>query len=152
MKRSRTASEAIFAHRMQPVARRIRFMVDQALAELGLSQATGWVLLHLARLGGEVPQSELAASLDMNGPGLVRLVDALEGRQLVERQTDRADRRVNRILLTTSGREATQQLENTLAGMRPSIFLSISDADLDVANRVLEQLDENISRALGLRP
>jgi hypothetical protein len=43
-------------------------------------------------------------------------------------------------------------LENTLAGMRPSIFLSISDADLDVANRVLEQLDENISRALGLRP
>jgi hypothetical protein len=79
MKRSRTASEAIFAHRMQPVARRIRFMVDQALAELGLSQATGWVLLHLARLGGEVPQSELAASLDMNGPGLVRLVDALEG-------------------------------------------------------------------------
>src|SRR5262245_52656384 len=107
----RAAKVATCSQLTGPLSRRLRQIADNALAEIGLSQATGWVLLHVARLGGEPRQTDLATAVDMNGPGLVRLLDNLEASGLVQRQVEAADRRINRIRLTDAGRALTDQVE-----------------------------------------
>jgi MarR family transcriptional regulator for hemolysin len=144
MKNDRALAEANLAHRLQPLARRWRMIADRALAELGLSDATGWVMLHVGRHGDGVGQTELAAALDINGPSLVRLIDQLEKAGLVARHVDARDRRVNRIELTKAGRSISGNIENALGTVRRQMFAGIDDGDLAIADKVLVLLSERI--------
>ncbi|SRR5258706_9443927 len=145
MENDRASAEASLAQRLQPLARRWRMIADQAVAELGLSDATGWVLLHVGRLGDGVGQTKLAAALDINGPSLVRLIDQLEKAGLVARHVDARDRRANRIELTDAGRLITGRIEEALGTVRRQMFVSIDDGDLVIADKVLVLLSERIA-------
>ena len=50
-------------------------------------------------------QKELATALSIEGPSLVRLLDNLERRGLIERREDETDRRARGIYLTRAGRD-----------------------------------------------
>lgn len=142
---SRIAAEAEFARRLLPLARRWRTVADRAVAGLGLSDATGWVLLHVGRLGDGVRQTELAGALDIQGASLVRLIDQLEGSGLIERRVDAGDRRVNRIFLTPPGEAMVVQIEQALRAIRHELFDGIDDADLARANALLALLDQRVT-------
>lgn len=141
---SRAEAEAEFARRILPLARRWRAEADRAVADLGLSDATGWLLLHVGRLGDGVRQTELAVALDIQGASLVRLVDQLEAAGLAERRTDARDRRANRIFLTEPGRAMVGRIETSLRAIRHHLFEGVEDEDLDTANRVLAWLDQRM--------
>jgi MarR family transcriptional regulator, transcriptional regulator for hemolysin len=145
MEFDRVAAEAIFARILLPLGRRWRVLADRALAEFGLSDATGWLFIHVARLGDSVPQSELALALDISSGSLVRLVDQLEEAGLVVRETDPADRRVNRVTLTEAGRALIGRIEPVLTEMRGAVLDGISDTDLQRANAVLATVDVRVS-------
>lgn len=145
MEFDRLAAEADFARILLPLGRRWRTLADRALAEFGLSDATGWLFIHVARLGDRVPQSELAGALDISSGSLVRLVDQLEEAQLVVREVDPADRRVNRVTLTQAGRALIGRIEPVLTDIRSAILGTISDADLRSANAVLARVDVRVS-------
>jgi MarR family transcriptional regulator for hemolysin len=134
---SRIEAEAEFARRILPLARRWRAEADAAVADLGLSDATGWLVLHVGRLGDGVRQIELAAAL-------VRLVDQVEALGLVGRRTDAQDRRANRIFLTDAGRAMVGRIETSLRAIRQHLFEGVDDQDLDTANRVLAWLDQRM--------
>ena len=57
-----------------------------------------------------ISQQELAARLEMHASRLVGLVDTLEKRGLVERQSSATDRRMHALHLTESGRHILKQL------------------------------------------
>lgn len=141
---SRIEAEAEFARRILPLARRWRAEADGAVADLGLSDATGWLVLHVGRLGDGVRQIELAAALDIQGASLVRLVDQVEGIGLVERRIDARDRRANRIFLTDAGRAMVGRIETSLRAIRQHLFEGVDNQDLDTANRVLAWLDQRM--------
>jgi MarR family transcriptional regulator for hemolysin len=141
---SRIEAEAEFARRILPLARRWRAEADAAVADLGLSDATGWLVLHVGRLGDGVRQIELAAALDIQGASLVRLVDQVEALGLVGRRTDAQDRRANRIFLTDAGRAMVGRIETSLRAIRQHLFEGVDDQDLDTANRVLAWLDQRM--------
>jgi MarR family transcriptional regulator for hemolysin len=140
----RASIEAEFARRLLPLARRWRAVADHAVAGLGLSNATGWVLLHVGRLGDAVRQSELADALDMQGGSLVRLIDQLEQASLLERRVDERDRRANRVSLTPEGRRLVGRIEEALGAIRKEMFAGIDGGDLAVATDVLTLLDRRI--------
>jgi MarR family transcriptional regulator for hemolysin len=140
----RAEAEAEFARRILPLARRWRAEADRAVADLGLSDATGWLLIHVGRLGDGARQIDLAAALDIQGASLVRLVDQVETAGLVERRTDPQDRRANRIFLTEAGRVMAGQIETSLRAIRQHLFEGVDDRDLDTANRVLASLDQRM--------
>jgi MarR family transcriptional regulator, transcriptional regulator for hemolysin len=142
---SRASAEAEFVRRLFPLARRWRSIVDQTVANLGLSDATSWVLLHVGRLGDGVRQTELAAAVDVQGASLVRLLDQLERSSLVERRADGHDRRVNRIFLTGEGETTVVQMEQSLRAIRRDLFSGIDQADLTNANAMLSLLDQRVS-------
>jgi MarR family transcriptional regulator for hemolysin len=93
-----------FGFRISLIARRLRQAVDVELRAYGLTEATWRPLVYVARLGAGVRQKELAVALGIEGPSLVRLLDGLERRGLIERRADGTDRRARGIHLTADGR------------------------------------------------
>jgi MarR family transcriptional regulator, transcriptional regulator for hemolysin len=149
MKSDRIAMEAIFGREILPLARRWRAEADRAVADLGLSHASGWALLQVGRLGDAVRQSDLAAELDMQGPSLVRLIDKLEADALIARRLDEADRRVNRIHLTEAGAALVDRIEQALRRIRHEMLDGIDDDALNVATRVLLRISQRIAERRG---
>jgi DNA-binding MarR family transcriptional regulator len=81
----------------------------ERLASLELLPQHAGVLRMLGQSSG-ISQQELAARLEMHASRLVGLVDTLEKRGLVERQSSASDRRVYALHLTEAGRGTLKQL------------------------------------------
>ena len=144
MKSERYLVEASFGRRLLPLSRRWRKAADRALEDVGLSSAAGWALLHVGRLGDDVRQADLVAELDMQGASVVRVLDQLEAGELLTRAADSADRRTNRIRLTSSGRALLGRIEEKLATVRQELTEGIPDSALAIADAVLERIDQRM--------
>ncbi len=134
------------------LARRWRRTLDARLAEAGLSDATWAPLVHLHQSGDGISQKTLAALVGLDASSLVRLIDILVARGLVERRTDVADRRARLIHLTDAGRAAVAEILRLLVGREAEMLADVSDAELvqvmDVFDRIgrrLPQLGEDRS-------
>jgi MarR family transcriptional regulator for hemolysin len=132
------------------LARRWRRTLDARLAEAGLSDATWAPLVHLHESGDGISQKALAALVGLDASSLVRLIDILVARGLVERRTDATDRRARLIHLTDAGRRAVAEILRLLVGREAEILADVSDAELvqvmDVFARIgrrLPQLGED---------
>src|SRR5881394_2492144 len=100
-----TNRHAEFGFLVARIARRMRQAVDAEMRLVGLTEATWRPLMYLRTLGDGVRQKELATTLSIEGPSLVRVLDNLERRGLIERRGDESDRRARGIYLTRAGRD-----------------------------------------------
>ncbi len=139
-------AEAVFARRLLPIARRWRQAADLALSELGLSDANGWVLVHVGRTDEGVQQGALADMVDISDASLVRRLHQLEAAGLITREQDPANRRANYVRLTKEGRAQASRIETAFAALRDGLLADVDDAELATANTVLERLDRRIAR------
>src|SRR6516225_10289816 len=89
-----------FASLIARAARQWRRAVDRRLQPFGLTEATWLPLIYLARAPRPMRQKDLAAALTLDGSSVVRLLDALEASELVERREEDGDRSA-RILVPT---------------------------------------------------
>ena len=122
------------------VAHIYRKKVSRALAAYGISDAQAVPVLYIARFGGGMRQNILAEEIGIEGPSLVRLLDQLCAHGLVERRDDSHDRRAKNLHLTPAGEEMAAQVEAALVQIRGRLLMTISDADLEAALRVLSIL------------
>ncbi len=86
-----------------------RFEAAVESADLNLAQ--GHLLMSLDE---PTQMSELARNMGFDASHITSIVDKLEDRNLVERRPDTHDRRVKRIVLTTAGQKARDQIEDQL--------------------------------------
>jgi MarR family transcriptional regulator for hemolysin len=126
------------------VAREWRRAVDARLQVYGLTEATWLPLLRIARSEAPMRQNELAASLSLDGPSVVRLLDALENYGLVERCEDRADRRAKSLVLTPRGRRTVDQVERVSQDIRDLVLGEASSEDLERSLRLLETVRDRL--------
>lgn len=103
----------VFGYRLVSLARKWRRFVDKRLAEAGLSDATWVPLMHLYRNGDGISQKELASRVGLDKSTLVRLLDLLVEKSLLERRVNAEDRRGRLIYLTEAGRHQVDEI-NTL--------------------------------------
>lgn len=126
------------------LARRWRRTLDTRLAEAGLTDATWAPLVHLHESGDGISQKVLASLVGLDASSLVRLLDILVARGLVERRTDPTDRRARLIYLTAPGRVAVADILRLLNGREAEILADVSDAELtrvmDVFARIARRL------------
>ena len=127
--------------------RLVRAYADKQAARYGITRAQWAVLAKVERAEG-LKQSELAEQMEMQPITLTRLVDRLCDNGWIERRSDDADRRVNRLYL----RKAARPLLGKLGGLRSEITATalegISPSD---AHRLLAQLEtikENVRNAI----
>src|SRR6476659_7230927 len=85
------------------VARLMRTAFDRRVRKLGLTRSQWLVINRLHRRPGAT-QSELADMLEVEKPTAGRMVDRMEAKGWVVRQPDAADRRVNRLFLSSEAK------------------------------------------------
>lgn len=107
-----------------------------ALAPLGINGRELAVLTVLGE-GEPLAQQEAAGRLGVDRTTMVDLVDALQGKGLVERRADPADRRRNQVHLTAAGRVALERGRIAYAQAEREFLAQISDVD---AKRLKELL------------
>ncbi len=81
------------------------------LAELELTAAQAQLLLNLEP-GRPLAMNELANALGCDASNVTGLVDRLEARNLIERRSDPADRRVKMIAVTPTGEDVRARLRD----------------------------------------
>jgi MarR family transcriptional regulator for hemolysin len=130
-----------FGFRVARIARRLRQAVDSELGAYGLTEATWRPLAYVGRLGEGVRQRELAAALGIEGPSLVRLLDNLERRGLIERREQTGDRRVRGIYLTPPGRELQRRVLRISDNIQQRLLAAVDPGDLEACERVLSVVE-----------
>lgn len=108
------------------------------------------VQVHVMRALGEspLPMSSLAGFLGCDASNVTGLVDRLEGRGLVERQSAQHDRRVKLLVLTQAGEDLRKRLLARLMVPPPSIA-ALSSTDLRALRDIMGRALENMHPAEG---
>ena len=133
-----------FGFRVARIARRLRQAVDAELRAYGLTDATWRPLAYVGKLGGGVRQKELATALSIEGPTLVRLLDNLERRGLIERREDENDRRARGIYLTPAGHDLAVRVAKVGTEIQMRLLSSVPPQDLEICQRVLAQIEQQL--------
>lgn len=134
-----------FGFRLFLVGRLWRREVDEALGRYGLSAATWQPLAHISRLGDGIRQRDLAESLGIEGPSLVRLLDSLESQGLIERREDESDRRAKAVHLTADGRTLVEGIRGVAAEVRERLLAGVPDEDVMLCLGLLGRIEGNIA-------
>ena len=137
-----------FGKRFVILARQWRKAVDAALAEAGLTDASWSPLVRLAEDGDGISQTELAACLGLDSSSLVRLIDLLERRGLIERHVDPSDRRARRLKVTELGREEHARIRAHIDRMELELLSPFDDDRIALMSRDLDMIDERVQRVL----
>ena len=137
-----------FGFNVARLARRLRQAVDAELQTFGLTDATWRPLAYVGRLGGGVRQKELATALGIEGPSLVRLLDNLERRGLIERREDENDRRARGIHLTRAGRDLAVRVAKVGTEIQARLLSTVPPQDLETCQRVLAHFERQLDEGL----
>ena len=127
------------------ISRAYKAVADQVASGFGLSQATAWPVVMIARLGGGVRPGTLADALGLEPSSLVRIIDQLIASGLVERRDDASDRRARTLHLTARGEACAAQLEEALVPFRRTLFAGIPQQDIAGCASVLGGLSKAIA-------
>ena len=127
-------------------ARQWRRAVDRRLQPFGLTEATWLPLIYLARATAPMRQKDLAAALSLDGSSVVRLLDALEASQFIERHEEGSDRRAKIIVPTARGLAIAEKVEAVSREVRTATLVGLSHDELAIASRVLDRVCQNLAQ------
>lgn len=133
-------SRESFTRELSRVSRRWRTRINERLAGCGLTSARWSTLLQLSRCEAPITQTELAALLGVEGPTLVRLLDALEKKGLIERRLTANDRRVKLIRLTPAAGPLLDRINQIAREVRDDVLGDLEPAKLEACLTVLRHI------------
>jgi DNA-binding MarR family transcriptional regulator len=121
------------------VARRLRVASRETLAPWDVTPSQLRALGTLMRHGAARP-GELAKHLGIAPRSATEVVDSLEERGLVRRETDPADRRATLVVVTDAGRALGAAVRRTRAAEADRVFAGLGDADRAELERLLRRV------------
>lgn len=126
----------------------LRTVVDQRARSLGLTRAQGVILYRLVGQDGQ-RQIDLAEQVEVEPITLARLVDRLELSGYVTRRADGRDRRVKRIYLTDTGRQAQAGFRQVLEAVFAEVLAPFSEARQAALYRDLDAIKTRLTAQLA---
>ncbi|WP_112410682.1 MarR family winged helix-turn-helix transcriptional regulator [Rhizobium sp. BK312] len=123
--------------------RKLRAAFDALVREHGMTLSRARVFRKLSRRDG-INQRELADELELETPTLVRILDAMEAQNFIERRAAVFDRRAKQIFITESGKVVAAEVEALATGVRADILEGISDEDVGMALKVIRAMTANL--------
>lgn len=127
------------------LTRRWRQVLDAEFYSAGLTDATWRPLLHLQILGDGIRQKDLAASVGIEGASLVRLLDTLIMKGLIQRSEDAKDRRAKRLCLTPEGRLLVVRIQETVMALEKELLSSFSDSEIAQLAHSILRLESSVN-------
>lgn len=134
--RARHQLEAFF--KAAVVTRRFRARFAERVKSTSQTAARWNALYHLSHASDGLIQSDLAERMGIQGPTLVRLLDALEAQKLVRRTEAPGDRRAKRVVIEPAGEEVIAEIDMIAGNIRDEVLAGVSDQDLATTLRVLD--------------
>ena len=119
-----------------------RAKLDGRLRPLGLSQGKWRTLVHLAKGGDQLSQSELAARMAIEEPTLVGLLRRLENDGWIKRQGASHDRRCKTVRLARKSSPVLSQIFGAARQLRHELIADIPKRDLHTCMWVLTRIRE----------
>ena len=121
-------------------ARRWRKVANDRLKPIEQTMAQWETLYLVAYSGEELNQSELARVLGVHGPTMLRMLDSLARRGLIERQQSPEDLRVTINRITPEGRMVIASIMGISNELRRNVLSDVDEDELRIAVRVLSQM------------
>lgn len=134
-----------FGFILNDVARLMRTTFDRRVKALGLTRSQWWVLNHLFRNDGAT-QSELADILEVEKATLGRLLDRMEQKGWIRRESHAGDRRAKRVFLTDEVEPALKAMRAAAAEVRRDALSGLSTAQQEQFVDALLAIKANLSR------
>nr|WP_294915150.1 MarR family transcriptional regulator [uncultured Neokomagataea sp.] len=131
------------------IARRWRQMIDARLQPYGVTDATWLPLLELDKAVEPMHQKDIAASLGVDNSAVVRVLNTLEQRGLVQRVPDNRDRRARAVSLTAEGRQRVSEIYRLSAQMEETLLAGVTAEELRVTRKVLGVIMHRIDQKAG---
>ncbi|QXW17170.1 MarR family transcriptional regulator [Comamonas aquatica] len=142
----KTPSDALFfGHMLMRVSRTWRSVVDGRLADLGLTDTTWVPLFHLHAADQALTLKQLAQRVGLDSSTLVRVVDLLESRGLVVRETDASDRRSKSLRLTEQGLAVVADVRGKLYQVEAQVLAGMDARTVSTLREGMQQLHERLA-------
>jgi len=109
-------------------------------------------ILRMLSLSPGISQQELATRLNMHASRLVAVIDALEERQLVARETNTQDRRIYSLRLTGAGHEILGAIARVARAHEDAMCAGLSDAERSRLADLLQKIAAQQGLAAGVHP
>jgi Transcriptional regulators len=129
-------------------ARATRQSYDQRFSDLDLNLSEASVLAYVAEHGA-LSQTQIAKSLGLGRAATGALIDVLEDRALVQRQTDPDDRRVWLVEITIAGKELLEEVYVRDQILRKQLRNGITRQERQQLAAVLVRLGNNLASVLA---
>ena|SRR5215218_1492272 len=128
--------------RINGIRRRLHRMLDETLAEFGLTDGEWKVLTHLQLDGPPHRKSvgQLGKWADLSSGAMTNRIDRLEQAGFVKRVPDPDDRRGVLVELTDAGRRAWEESVNAQAAKESLVAAALSAAEKKQLNALLRRL------------
>ena len=139
-----------FGFLVHDVSRMRRTLFDLQMKPLGVTRSQWSLLAFLSRDGRDgATQVDVAREMDVSKVTVGGLIDRLESSGHVRRELDANDRRTRRIFITDKGFETIKQMQTVGAIANKSILEGVSDRDLQITEKVLAKVKDNIRNLLS---
>ena len=112
-------------------------LIRNTASQLSLTASQAFHLLSIPHDG--IPMSQLAHKLGLDTSTLTRNIQKLEKMELIKRNQDSYDKRIQRAILTEKGEERVKLLEKSLQNMNQAFMEQI---DLDSQENITDILEK----------
>ena len=134
-----------FGHLLMGVSRAWRQVLEVRLAELGLTDATWVPLFHLHAAGQPLTLKQLAERVGLDSSTLVRVVDLLESRGLLQRATDVHDRRSKSLHLTPEGLHVVADVRAKLHQVDTQLLQGMDATTIEALRSGMQELHARLN-------
>ena len=134
-----------FARDIHFISQRWQVGLGSRMKPIGLEGQLWFVLHSLHEIPKPATQRAVADVAGISPPTLVRLLDTLEQRGLIQRGPVEGDRRANAIRITPRAEPLIKEIDRIAEAWRNELLEDVDPIDLDICVRVLDTVREKIA-------
>jgi len=131
---------------LHEVARLLKRRFEQKAKSLGLTRSQ-WQTLAYLNMHEGIQQGKLADILEIESITLVRILDKLEERGLIERRQHPNDRRVWQLYLLDEARPLIAEMQKIGDATRAEALAGVSDKERALLFQILKTMKGNLAEA-----
>lgn len=120
-------------------------MYHQKAARHDITMSMGFVLLNIHSEG--TPATKIAPLMGLEARSLSRLLKSMEEKGLIYRETDEADKRMVRIVLTKEGKKKKEKARETVLRFNEAVRSQVDPNRLNVFFQVLSDIQKIIEKS-----
>lgn len=102
-----------------------------------------WVILNRLWKKDGIIQIELARLTAKDNASMTRMLDGMQRKGILSRQSDENDRRAYRIFLTQKGKELEMPLKKIAGENHGKALNNLSETDIENLKRILKTISDN---------